>query len=56
MPSPDTSSLFRSIVVRSLELKNRIVMAPMTRLFAPEGVPGQRVLTTIGAGQKVAPD
>nr|WP_245515866.1 hypothetical protein [Rhizobium leguminosarum] len=38
--SPDTSSLFRPIANRSLELKNRIVMAPMTHLFAPEGVPG----------------
>lgn len=40
MPNPDTSSLFRPFTIRSLELKNRIVMAPMTRLFAPEGVPG----------------
>lgn len=40
MSGPDTSSLFRPIAVRSLELKNRIVMAPMTRLFASEGVPG----------------
>nr|WP_210320424.1 hypothetical protein [Rhizobium leguminosarum] len=38
--SPDTSSLFRPIANRSLELKNRIVMAPMTHLFAPEDVPG----------------
>ncbi|NTD87683.1 NADH:flavin oxidoreductase [Agrobacterium tumefaciens] len=41
MSTLDTSSLFRPITIRSLELKNRIVMAPMTRLFAPEGVPGQ---------------
>lgn len=40
MPMPDTSSLFRPFAIRSLELKNRIVMAPMTRLFAPEGIPG----------------
>lgn len=40
MPHPDTSSLFRPFSVRSLELKNRIVMAPMTRLFSPEGIPG----------------
>lgn len=40
MSVPDTSSLFRPITIRSLDLKNRIVMAPMTRLFAPEGVPG----------------
>ncbi|MGF6410673.1 NADH:flavin oxidoreductase [Paraburkholderia sp. MM5482-R1] len=37
---PDTSTLFRPFSIRSLNLKNRIVMAPMTRLFAPEGVPG----------------
>ncbi|RMO83425.1 putative proteinH:flavin oxidoreductase H oxidase [Pseudomonas syringae pv. philadelphi] len=37
----DTSILFRPFSIRSLELKNRIVMAPMTRLFAPEGVPGE---------------
>ncbi|WP_454798482.1 NADH:flavin oxidoreductase [Novosphingobium lindaniclasticum] len=41
MPNPDTSSLFRPFTVRSLELKNRIVMAPMTRLFSPGGIPGQ---------------
>jgi 2,4-dienoyl-CoA reductase-like NADH-dependent reductase (Old Yellow Enzyme family) len=40
MPHPDTSSLFRPFSVKSLELKNRIVMAPMTRLFSPEGIPG----------------
>ncbi|WP_427149019.1 oxidoreductase [Rhizobium leguminosarum] len=33
--NPDTSSLFRPIANRSLELKNRIVMAPMTHLFLP---------------------
>lgn len=37
----DTSALFRPLTIRSLELKNRIVMAPMTRLFAADGVPGQ---------------
>lgn len=36
--SPDV--LFRSFSVKSLDLKNRIVMAPMTRNMAPEGVPG----------------
>jgi 2,4-dienoyl-CoA reductase-like NADH-dependent reductase (Old Yellow Enzyme family) len=34
-------TLFRPFRVRSLELKNRVVMAPMTRNFAPDGVPGQ---------------
>ncbi|MDH7638553.1 NADH:flavin oxidoreductase [Sphingomonas oryzagri] len=33
--------LFRPFRVRSLELANRIVMAPMTRSFAPDGVPGE---------------
>ncbi|WP_322101879.1 NADH:flavin oxidoreductase [Paraburkholderia sp. J41] len=38
--SPDT--LFRPFRIHSLELPNRIVMAPMTRTFAPEGIPGVR--------------
>jgi 2,4-dienoyl-CoA reductase-like NADH-dependent reductase (Old Yellow Enzyme family) len=33
--------LFRPFRIKSLELKNRIVMAPMTRTFAPEGVVGE---------------
>lgn len=33
-------TLFRPFRIRSLDLPNRIVMAPMTRNFAPEGVPG----------------
>ncbi|OWU82976.1 1,2-oxophytodienoate reductase [Oceanicola sp. 22II-s10i] len=33
-------TLFRPFRVGSLEMKNRIVMAPMTRNQAPEGVPG----------------
>lgn len=39
--SADTDVLFRPLTVKSLTLKNRIVMAPMTRMFAPEGVPGE---------------
>lgn len=35
--------LFQPFRVKSLELKNRIVMAPMTRTFSPEGVPGENV-------------
>jgi 2,4-dienoyl-CoA reductase-like NADH-dependent reductase (Old Yellow Enzyme family) len=35
------SVLLRPLKVRSLETKNRFVMAPMTRAFAPEGIPGQ---------------
>lgn len=33
------TKLFEPIKLRSLELKNRIVMAPMTRSFSPEGIP-----------------
>jgi 2,4-dienoyl-CoA reductase-like NADH-dependent reductase (Old Yellow Enzyme family) len=36
--SPDV--LYRSFSIKSLDLKNRIVMAPMTRNMAPAGVPG----------------
>lgn len=36
--TPD--ALFRPFHCRSLTLKNRIVMAPMTRGFAPDAVPG----------------
>ena len=34
-------TLFRPFRLKSLELKNRIVMAPMTRTKAPQGVPGE---------------
>jgi 2,4-dienoyl-CoA reductase-like NADH-dependent reductase (Old Yellow Enzyme family) len=36
----DVSSLFQPFQIKSLTLKNRIVMAPMTRSQAPGGVPG----------------
>ena len=39
MSSTDTSVLFRPLIIKSLTLKNRIVMAPMTRMFSPDGVP-----------------
>ncbi|GHC23312.1 2,4-dienoyl-CoA reductase-like NADH-dependent reductase (Old Yellow Enzyme family) [Gemmobacter caeni] len=35
-----TEPLFRPFRLKGLELRNRIVMAPMTRDMAPEGVPG----------------
>ncbi|WP_102959086.1 NADH:flavin oxidoreductase [Mangrovicella endophytica] len=35
-----TDVLFRPFRIGSMELKNRIVMAPMTRSFAPAGIPG----------------
>ncbi|MDR3518723.1 MAG: NADH:flavin oxidoreductase [Azospirillaceae bacterium] len=40
MSSLSADILFRPFRVKSLHLKNRIVMAPMTRFFAPDGVPG----------------
>ncbi len=39
--SPD--ALFAPFHLKSLTLKNRIVMAPMTRYFSPGGVPGEAV-------------
>lgn len=41
MSRAENSVLFRPFRLKGLELQNRIVMAPMTRLFAPEGVPGE---------------
>lgn len=37
------NALFSPFSLKSLTLKNRIVMAPMTREFAPDGVPGADV-------------
>ncbi len=39
----DTQVLRQPIKIGSLELPNRIVMAPMTRYFSPEGIPGPDV-------------
>ncbi|MBB6729788.1 NADH:flavin oxidoreductase [Cohnella zeiphila] len=35
--------LFKPVVVGNMTLQSRIVMAPMTRAFSPEGVPGSDV-------------
>ena len=35
--------LFKPFSLRTFELKNRFVMAPMTRSFSPNGVPGENV-------------
>ncbi len=35
--------LFEPVKLGALELRNRIVMAPMTRAFSPQGVPGSNV-------------
>ncbi|WP_395828412.1 NADH:flavin oxidoreductase [Elstera sp.] len=36
-----TNALSQPFSLKTLTLKNRIVMAPMTRNFAPEGIPGE---------------
>ncbi|WP_237480401.1 NADH:flavin oxidoreductase [Lichenibacterium dinghuense] len=43
MTHPSVEALFRPFSVKSLALKNRVVMAPMTRSFSPNGVPGEDV-------------
>ncbi|MBV9842730.1 MAG: NADH:flavin oxidoreductase [Sphingomonadaceae bacterium] len=37
--TPDLSALFSPFALKSLRLRNRIVMSPMTRQFSPGGVP-----------------
>lgn len=43
MSSSNVDVLFQPFRVQSLQLKNRIVMAPMTRSFSQGGVPGENV-------------
>jgi 2,4-dienoyl-CoA reductase-like NADH-dependent reductase (Old Yellow Enzyme family) len=43
MSQSTSNPLFQPFRLKSLELKNRIVMAPMTRSFSPEGIPGSNV-------------
>lgn len=43
MHSSQVDTLFQPFRLKALELKNRIVMAPMTRSFSPTGVPGENV-------------
>ena len=38
-----SNTLFTPFTVRGMTMPNRIVMAPMTRGFSPDGVPGQNV-------------
>jgi 2,4-dienoyl-CoA reductase-like NADH-dependent reductase (Old Yellow Enzyme family) len=38
-----TESLFQPFKLKSLNMKNRLVMAPMTRAFSPNGVPTEAV-------------
>ena len=37
-------ALFSPFALKTLALKNRIVMAPMTRVFSPDGIPDQAVV------------
>lgn len=39
----DTTTLFKPFQLKSLNLRNRIVMAPMTRAFSPNGIPTPEV-------------
>ena len=39
----NVNSLFKPFKLKSLNIKNRIVMAPMTRSFSPNGIPGDDV-------------
>lgn len=42
-PAPAVVPLFAPVTLGGLALRNRIVMAPMTRAFSPGGVPGDDV-------------
>ena len=44
MTTSQNTALFQPFEFKSLKLKNRIVMAPMTRMFSPNGVPGKNVV------------
>src|SRR3954464_13575978 len=43
MTQTHLAPLFSPVGIGSLGLRNRIVMAPMTRNFSPDGVPGDDV-------------
>jgi len=44
----DVSPLFSPVSVAGLKLRNRLVMAPMTRQFSPDGIPGADVAAYYG--------
>jgi len=44
----DATPLFSPVAVAGLELRNRLVMAPMTRQFSPGGIPGEDVAAYYG--------
>lgn len=41
--NPEVAPLFEPFSINKLNLRTRIVMAPMTRMFSPGGVPGEDV-------------
>ncbi|MDR3430935.1 MAG: NADH:flavin oxidoreductase [Rouxiella aceris] len=43
MTTLNVDALFKPFTLKNLTLKNRIVMAPMTRSFAPKGIPGENI-------------
>jgi 2,4-dienoyl-CoA reductase-like NADH-dependent reductase (Old Yellow Enzyme family) len=44
----DAAPLFSPVSVAGLKLRNRLVMAPMTRQFSPDGIPGDDVAAYYG--------
>jgi 2,4-dienoyl-CoA reductase-like NADH-dependent reductase (Old Yellow Enzyme family) len=44
----NAASLFKPFSLGKLQLPTRIVMAPMTRSFSPEGIPGEDVAAYYG--------
>jgi 2,4-dienoyl-CoA reductase-like NADH-dependent reductase (Old Yellow Enzyme family) len=44
----DVTPLFSPVTVAGLGLRNRLVMAPMTRQFSPDGIPGDDVAAYYG--------
>jgi 2,4-dienoyl-CoA reductase-like NADH-dependent reductase (Old Yellow Enzyme family) len=44
----DVTSLFSPVSVAGIKLRNRLVMAPMTRQFSPDGIPGDDVAAYYG--------
>ena len=44
----DVTPLFNPVSVAGIKLRNRLVMAPMTRQFSPDGIPGDDVAAYYG--------
>ena len=43
LDNADVTPLLSPVSVAGLKLRNRLVMAPMTRAFSPDGIPGDDV-------------